>query len=189
MNVNWRFISCAWHRRRLRRLGMESDGGAPADGWRRHLERCAACRRYDAEIRVVLAAGTAWARRLPDVEPSPGLSARWERRIRESRSAPRAERQRMGWPVPIPGRGWSVLAAAWLVIGLLRWSAPGAGDGGAVSAPLSWNEFRTALGQGPSAQARAESGAPEEGLRNLRIPGGREGDRGEIRTPRTPRLA
>jgi hypothetical protein len=73
----------------------------------RHLLECQDCAQYDITIRRALLV----FRNLPSIEPSADFSERLDRRLREARTAPRAERHYRG-----PGLGTFAATALGVIV-------------------------------------------------------------------------
>ncbi len=187
MNVHGRFpaLVCRWHRRTLSLLAADALAAGEGRRARAHLERCAACRRRFAEGRAVAELGRDLGALLPSVETPPAAERPWERTIRMEVAA----RARADVRAPSrPRWAWAGLAAAWLLIGVLRGSAPGLSPVGDGPAPITWGQVRMVLGLADG-RTEARRGTAPVTRPAPEPPGGtgRDGDRGEVIESDNPR--
>jgi len=112
-----------------------------------HLADCAACRTKLVELRKIAGSLESLGKRLPQVEPTIALRRRWQAAVRQS-ARPATESSWDWLSVWLFGRraAWTGLAAIWLLVLLLRVSAPDAPRPAVVAtAPISLREVWLAL--------------------------------------------
>lgn len=157
MNVHGGIFAlvCRWHRRKLSLLAADALAEGEGRRVRAHLKQCAACRTRFVELRAVAALGRQLRVEMEHAEVVAPFSRAWEQTIRARDRGPVRDSVRASGR---PRWAWSGLAAAWLVIGVLRWTAPGVSTSDAGPAPISWGQVRMALGLAdPREEARQET--------------------------------
>ena len=142
MSVNWIWNRCA---RQKNRIALLVSGVLP-DRERaeleEHLAQCPVCRSYRVDLEPIGRALTQAGGMLPNVEPPPGLSARWREAVRAGR---RPAGRVTGWlkvlwggatilgraggiprPATLLGRrmAWAGLTTVWSLILFLKVTAP-----------------------------------------------------------------
>ncbi len=167
MSVNFGWIRCVRHRRRL---SLFAAGVLPATeraGCEAHLAVCPGCREHWEGVRrvatlfeaeVVDGASTA-------VPVPPALARRWRAEVRSGaglaggRVAPGVD---WWWRW-----GWGTVAACWLLTALLRGLAPGVPVRGTSGGPITVRQARVALGLVPGAagEVAANGETPRVGAR------------------------
>jgi hypothetical protein len=162
MSVHGRFfaLACMWHRRTLSLLASESLVEGEGKRVRSHLAGCVACRKRFAELQAVAELGRYMGTVIASGEEVGGRYRAWEWRIREeAMGETRGAARRPGRP----GWAWGGLTAAWLVIGVLRWSAPAVSPTQVRSTPISWGQVRMVLGLvGPRGETQREQASPSK---------------------------
>lgn len=155
------FFHCRRHRETLclAACGVVSRGEAAAF-WA-HLESCPACQRRFDEVARLTRRGHALAAETLEVAPSPFLSARWETRLREQ--TPQSP-QTTGQPAADVGAlalrpAWAGLALLWVLIALLRVSAPTIERDTSTEPLPDWRSAMIALGVPVSAGTRGTDSA------------------------------
>jgi len=94
---------------------------AERDAVEQHLAICPACREYFAQIKAVTTPLAAWAKSLPQVEPSQAAQHRWIRAIRTADQTTPADGispvQILWQKLILPSRRtWAGLATAWVLL-------------------------------------------------------------------------
>ena len=145
MSVHGRILAlvCRWHRRTLSLLAADALAEGEGRRVRSHLKHCSACQKRFAELRAVVELGGHLSAGMDHAEIAAPLPRVWEQTIRARGREPVRDSVRVSCR---PRLAWSGLAAAWLVIGVLRWTAPGVSTSDAGPAPISWGQVRIVLG-------------------------------------------
>jgi len=181
MNVLRRIpgLACRWHRRTLSLLALGALSGKEGSPARAHLACCPVCRKRFAEWQTVADLGRQLGAGLKSGGTTVGRQRSWERRFREEGRGPIRGVVRGSWP---PRLAWGGLASAWLLIGLLRWSAPGVSTSHDGPGPISWGEVRMVLGLAQQrAEAREVTVPPAQQPSRTLPKGGPDRDRGAVR--------
>jgi len=145
--MKWLFNQCRRLEADLSMLAAGALAGEERAKVEAHLTNCASCRTRLAELRKLTDELELMGQRLPQVEPTIALRRRWQAAVRQS-VRPAAEPSWAWLSVWLFGRraAWSGLAAIWLLVLLLRVSAPDAPKPAVIAtAPISLREVWLAL--------------------------------------------
>ncbi len=169
----------------LRALGMLE--GAEAAALDAHLAGCPRCRARLVESGLAAGAIEDWATGAPRSEPGAGLRRRWVREVGARAGADAAGGRIMGpslggrtgagWRAWSGERwAWTAAAAAWGLMGVLRFAAPDAipVPAGAARADttVAWRSVVLVLrGERPEAQRGPAEAPPEPGRGGASMPG------------------
>lgn len=192
VNRWWQRLRCARYQTALslRALGLGGDGQEQAS-LDAHLTHCPRCRTRLAELEAASAGLRRWADSASPAVLPEGSTARWQARIREmagattsvptpsiGRAAGRTAQSRssrnaaahvsmLGWLAADRGV-WGGIAACWLLIGLLHWTAPESalppGSGMARGKPVSLRQVMLVLtrGEAPAVPEPNRTGTEHE---------------------------
>jgi anti-sigma factor RsiW len=162
MNVNWLWNKCRRHEASLSLLAAGALDASERVSVETHLAGCPACRTTLAGLRKLTCSLESLGKRLPQVEPTIALRRRWQTAVRQS-SRPATEPSWAWLSLWFSGRraAWTGLAAMWVLVLLLRLSAPDAPKPGVVATvPISLSRVLLALEvQNAKSRHRADVGS------------------------------
>jgi len=145
--MKWLFDKCGGLETELSLLAAGALAGKERAKMEAHLADCDACRTKLAELRKLTDELELMGKRLPQVEPTIALRRRWQAAVRQS-ARPEIASSWAWLSLWLSGRRatWSGLAAIWLLVLLLRVSAPDAPKRAvAATAPISFREVLLVL--------------------------------------------
>jgi anti-sigma factor RsiW len=164
MNVNGLFNKCRRHQASLSLLAAGALDASERAALEMHLAGCPACRAKLAQMQHLTRGLTEAGRRFAELEAPVSLRRRWMTEVRGSAGA------RDAVPMPLilawlSGRrlAWGSLAAMWMLVLLLRVSAPDLTRPAMLASapPTSWREVYAALRvDKPVPSHRADAGRP-----------------------------
>src|SRR4051812_43255458 len=127
MNMRWRLNSCCEYRKSLRLLASGASPQTAEPSLRDHLAHCAQCRDYYEQIVSLGADFQQWASSEKPSDADPAFRARWMRSVQSadaqtppSLAALISRWSDSLWPSPL---AWGVLAAVWVCLLCLQWTA------------------------------------------------------------------
>jgi anti-sigma factor RsiW len=180
MSVNgwWRRLRCKRYEPALGLRALDLLAGGESAALEAHLTGCESCRTRLAELRATANGVRRWTRTMSLGEPPGSLRGRWESELRAEAArsgrhgpVPSARRGEAGGgsAVERPGWGggrwaWATVAACWILVALLRLSAPRTGriESGATARGNTVSLRDVALVLAPNGRiSRAESEAGE----------------------------